>query len=52
MSEKEKKPRKTNEEAKEIVKKLVIMDDAMFEVMCEDPYFVEEMLQIIVNHPT
>lgn len=50
MSEKEKKPRKTNEETKEIVKKLVIMDDAMFEVMCEDPYFVEEMLQIIMEN--
>lgn len=50
MSEKEKKPRKTNEETKEIVKKLVIMDDAMFEVMCEDPYFVEEILQIIMEN--
>ena len=26
------------------------MDDAMFEVMCEDPYFVEEMLQIVMEN--
>ena len=47
----EKKARKTDEEKLKIVSSLVVMDDAMFEAMCESPEFIEEMLQTIFGNP-
>lgn len=47
----EKKARKTDEEKLKIVSSLVVMDDAMFEAMCESPEFIEEMLQTILGNP-
>ena len=46
-----KKARKTDEEKLKIVSSLVVMDDAMFETMCESPEFIEEMLQTILGNP-
>ena len=37
-----KKKRHTDSEKQELISSLVIMNDAMFEVMCEDPLFIEE----------
>ena len=48
---KEKKARKTDEEKLKIISSLVVMDDAMFEAMCESPEFIEEMLQTILSNP-
>lgn len=45
------KQRKTDEEKQQIVLDLVMMDDAMFESMCQSPEFVEELLQTILNEP-
>ena len=47
----EKKARKTDEEKLKIVSSLVVMDDAMFEAMCESSEFIEEMLQTILGNP-
>lgn len=47
----EKKARRTDEEKLELVSSLVVMDDAMFEAMCESPEFIEEMLQTIFGNP-
>lgn len=46
-----KKERKTDNEKQQIVSSLVIMDDAMFEAMCESPEFVEELLQTVLENP-
>lgn len=43
------KKRKTDSEKQQIVLDLVLMDDAMFESMCQSPEFVEELLQTILN---
>lgn len=43
------KKRKTDHEKQQIVLDLVLMDDAMFESMCQSPEFVEELLQTILN---
>lgn len=45
------KQRKTDEEKEKIVEQLVIMDDTMFEAMCQSPDFVEELLQVVLNEP-
>jgi hypothetical protein len=45
-----KKKRHTDSEKQELISSLVIMNDAMFEVMCEDPLFIEELLQTIFNN--
>ena len=45
------KQRKTDEEKEAIVERLVIMDDTMFEAMCQSPDFVEELLQVVLNEP-
>lgn len=45
------KQRKTDEEKEKIVERLVIMDDAMFEAMCQSPDFVQELLQVVLNEP-
>ena len=46
-----KKARGTDEEKLELLSSLVVMDDAMFEAMCESPEFIEEMLQTILGNP-
>lgn len=46
-----KKIRRTDEEKQQFVLDLVMMDDIMFESMCEDPCAVEEMLQTMLNEP-
>lgn len=43
------KKRKTDSEKQQIVLDLMLMDDAMFESMCQSPEFVEELLQTILN---
>lgn len=48
---KSKKSRKTDEEKEKIVEQLVVMDDAMFEAMCQSPDFVQELLQVVLNEP-
>lgn len=46
-----KKFRRTEEEKQQFVLDLVMMDDIMFETMCEDPMAVEEMLQTMLEEP-
>lgn len=48
---KQKKPRKNDDEKLQIIASLVMLDDAMFEAMCESPEFIEEMLQTIFDNP-
>lgn len=43
--------RRTDEEKEKIVERLVVMDDAMFEAMCQSPDFVQELLQVVLNEP-
>lgn len=45
----QKKERKTDEEKQQIVLDLVMMDDTMFEAMCEEPKVLEEMIQTILG---
>ena len=45
------KEKQTDEEKQQIVMGLVMMDDAMFEAMCQSQDFVEELLQTILNEP-
>lgn len=46
-----KKTRRTDEEKQQLILDLVMMDDIMFESVCEDSCAVEEMLQTMLNEP-
>ena len=47
----QRKKRQSDEEKRQIVASLELIDDAMFEAMCESPEFIEEILQVILEKP-